>query len=321
MTRTIKRMMSFGALLLASGSMSIFGQSLRLERGSGNTEAFAFYYDTHVEPGAPALTGVHGGIMVDKDGFHRFMLDSSRKVYIGYDAIVEPVAPEGSYRVTFRPLTLSPGGLTAITGSSDSTWTPLPTPGWVTRSSQVIAKGQVLELTLMTNSATGQRIVDYVTVQEPPAPPVGFNTINTPVRGFEYVGGTPRDFRVDDAELHLESPRLTVNGKADASGVRAFVEVTGRVVWVYIPNRGRFLLSLTPQAASGFLKAGEVRGSTLTFKLGNDTFNIAAGAPIAARHAPFNLYVRHEPAWKPDYPFADVTRTNFGVFEGEKRPQ
>jgi hypothetical protein len=75
--------------------------------------------------------------------------------------------------------------------------------------------------------------------------------------------------------------------------------MSGAAVHFYLPMRGRFILSLTPHPELGFRKAGEVRGSTLTFTIDNDTFTIVSTGRIAPGSGPFSLYVLHEPAWLP----------------------
>jgi hypothetical protein len=49
----------------------------------------------------------------------------------------------------------------------------------------------------------------------------------------------------------------------------------------------------------GFHKAGEVRGSTLTFTIGEDTYTVVSTGRIAPGSGPFTLYVLYEPAWLP----------------------
>jgi hypothetical protein len=49
----------------------------------------------------------------------------------------------------------------------------------------------------------------------------------------------------------------------------------------------------------GFRKAGEIRGSTLSFVLNDDTFTIISSGRIAPGSGPFHVYVLHEPTWLP----------------------
>jgi hypothetical protein len=78
------------------------------------------------------------------------------------------------------------------------------------------------------------------------------------------------------------------------------------VVWFYLPNRGRYVLSLLPRSEFGFRRAGEVRGSTVRFTIGSETFTLLTADQVAPGQAPFNLYVLHDPTWKPTYAHANV---------------
>jgi hypothetical protein len=114
-------------------------------------------------------------------------------------------------------------------------------------------------------------------------------------------------------ELTIRAPRLSINGKLDESSTRHFNEVSGSVVWFYTSNRGRYILSLVPRPELGFRRAGEVRGTSLSFVVGKDTFSLSTGARIAPGQAAFNLYVRHDPEWRPTYPNADLTAFSMGA--------
>lgn len=110
--------------------------------------------------------------------------------------------------------------------------------------------------------STGQRIVEYVTVSEPLK------------RKSPQVAA--RDLQLNDVPMTLSSPRLHVNGKnwewnrGDAHG-----QVEGSVVWIYVPDRGRFLFSFT--ARSGYRKAGEVRGRKVKFEWNGESYELDNG--------------------------------------------
>ena len=55
------------------------------------------------------------------------------------------------------------------------------------------------------------------------------------------------------------------------------------VVWLYVGNRGRYYLSLLPHPKLGFRKAGEVRGSSLSFTIGSDTLTLSSASPDRPR--------------------------------------
>lgn len=58
-------------------------------------------------------------------------------------------------------------------------------------------------------------------------------------------------------------------------------------------------MSLAPNLELGFRRMGEVRGSQITIRNGNDTWTIDCKRPIAPGGGVFNLYVYPDPAWRP----------------------
>jgi hypothetical protein len=111
--------------------------------------------------------------------------------------------------------------------------------------------------------------------------------------------GAAQDFRLEDAALELRSPYVSVNGEGGASVIPTGTAIAGPVVWFYQPDHGRFILSMIPRPDLGLVKAGEIRGTTLTFNAGTDTYNLVSAERIAPGQHPFNLYVLHEPEWRP----------------------
>jgi len=132
--------------------------------------------------------------------------------------------------------------------------------------------------------------------------PRGFQPSDTAPGELVFAPGTPRDFTVDDATLHLREPRIFINGRLDESSARMLGDETGSVVWIYVANRGRFLLSVVPNARFGFRRAGEIRGSSLRFTVGADTYSVSTAGRIAPGDAAFNLYVLHQPTWRRPIP-------------------
>jgi hypothetical protein len=305
-------------LARAAGAQS----SLGVDNGIVAREGYGFYWETRLEPAVPALTSSFGTGTADASGvIHRVMLDGARRVYFGYDVIVLPLKGLNEYRLTVQPLTLTPQLASRLLGEDHAKWTFLAAPLMETPGGSVKAKtmsmdingGDVLALTLLKNEATGQRIIDYVTVQERERWEGfrGFESV--PRREFSFASGTPRDFRVEDAELHIREPRVSINGQLQESSIDSRADEAGVIVWLYVPKRGRFLLSLTPGEKSGFKKAGEVRGTTLKFTVGGTVYSLVSGSRIAPGQAAFNLYVLHEPAWVPTYPNANLSAFILGT--------
>lgn len=297
------------ALIAISLSAPGLAQSVRIDGGVVSRTTLGFYWETRLEPPKPELTDVFGTATNDASGLiHRVLWDRSHRIYVGYDVLVESLQETNTYRITFQALAMTPE-LAKRSFVDSSGWTQLPMPGFP--APKTVTMGQVLVLNLLTNNTTGQKIVDYVTIQEPSGGFRGFEHV--PTREFSFATGSPRDFRTEDAELRIREPRLSVNGKIDESTVNGRGDAAGAIVWFYASKRGRYLLSLTPRTELGFKKAGEIRGTSLTFSVGQDTFTLSSGVRIAPGQSAFNLYVLHDPAWRPTHPNANLSAFTMGA--------
>jgi hypothetical protein len=227
--------------------------SIRIDGGGVSREKFGFYWETRISPATPPVAeGFSTGTTDSMGVIHRIMLDRSGRTYFGYDVLIDVLPEANSYRMTFRPLVMT--STLAQDWSMDrwSVWIPLSAPRFP--SPQNVRSGAILELTLLTNSGTGQRIVDYLSVQEPLQPRSPFLRLPDE-RDFSYATGAPRDITTSDVELRLRAPRLSVNGKEDPSSIRRIDEAAGTYVWIYVQNHGRFILSLSPHLQQN----GEIR--------------------------------------------------------------
>ena len=313
-SRSNKRRIFATAACLMAIAASVpfsFAQSTRIDSGTVSQAKFGFYFETHLEPGTPPMSESFVGQTTDEPGvIHRVLLDRSGRVYAGYDVVVEVLPEPNTYRVSFQRLSMTPEIARRFMGDNPQEWTQLPRTGWNSSAPRDIRGGDVIALRLFQNPVTKQAVVDYVTIQEPSRKFSGFNP--TPERQFAFAPGPSRDFKVADVELTIASPRLSINGKQDESSTKRYDEVSGGAVWIYVARRGRYILSLVPHPELGFRRAGEVRGSSLSFVVGNETFELNTGRRIAPGSAPYNLYVLHEPDWKPTYLHADLSAFNMG---------
>jgi hypothetical protein len=292
-------------------------QSVRVDGGSVLRDKYGFYWETRIEPPLPALSDGFSTSMVDSMGtIHRVLLDRSNRTYFGYDVLIDALSETNTYRVTFQPLVMSAAMVEGLSLNQWSEWRPLAAPRFP--PPQTVHVGEILELTLLTNNRTNQRIADYVSIQDPAVrvpswvPSFGSSS-SSQDRAFSYATGSPRDFTSNDVEMSLKSPRVTINGVLEKSTEGRSDDVTGAFVWFYVPKHGRFILSLGAHPELGFQKAGEIRGTSLAFKIGQDSYVLNAGARIAPGQSAFNLYLVHQPNWKPTYTFADITAFNTGA--------
>ena len=309
-TNRRNRVAAWMLVVAAAFTVSASAQTRRVGGGSASFSGFAFYWETQLNPPTPPLATTFGTAHDETapGQVHRMLIDRAKRVYFGYTVRIEPLAGN-TFRLAFQPLSLT-ASLREHLGPDAASWTSLPAPRFP--GPQTIRGGEVLELPLLANDAWGQRLTEYVTVQDPEQRAVGFRALTESSREFSFEAGRPRDFSVTDATLRVQDPRMFINGRFEESSSRSVGEETGAVVWIYIPNRGRFLLSLVPHASQGFRRAGEIRGSSLRFSIGADSYSVSSADRIASGSSAYNLYVLHQPGWRPNYPHANVDVMTIG---------
>jgi hypothetical protein len=256
--------------------------------------------------------------------YARTYLDTANHIYFGYEARVEQLQP-GDYLVTFGKLGLTPLDLASRYQPSKinpAEWTSQPLPA--IPGPQLAHDGDVIHIELFVDAATNAKLFDDVEIgmfapralpggagvifqnpvmvlaPPPPPPPLAMSggLVLPNGRAVPTVEGTARDFTAADAEMQIRQPRVTLNGAAQSTATRT-PNATGSLIWFYLPGRGRYVLSLAPRPELDFRKAGEVRGGSIKFTLGEDTITLECSNEIASGHAPYVLYVLRDPVWEP----------------------
>ena len=297
------------AALIVTTSAS--AQSRRVDSGSATVQGFAYHWETQLNPPTPPLADGSFFSTFDETApnqVHRMLMDRVKRVYFGYTVVVEP-QPGRMFKLAFSPLTLTVQ-LRQRLGDDAASWKAMPFAKFP--APQTIRSGEVLELNLLSNDNWGQQLTEFLTVQEV-SRPEGFFRLDGTSREFSFAAGRPRDFTVADVVLRLKDPRVFINGRFEDSSARTLGEETGGVVWIYIPLRGRFLFSVIPSPKQGFNRAGEIRGNSLRFTVGGNTYSVNSAARVAPGTAAYNLYVLHQPEWRPSYANANVDVVSIGA--------
>jgi len=258
--------------LLLTACLGMHAAQLMMS-GSGSQGRVAFRYETRIEPEIPGqkVNEFGGGILVAK-GFHRFVYDKTAKIYYGYDLVIEP-RPSGQFLVIFQPLSTLPEML-----RRDGPWTALPLLRMPPM--QTVAKGDTIAIDLFLRPATGQKIVDYLLIDE-----------NTPA--------TPDVMRPEAGQIRLSGAKVTRNGRL-VTQEQPGGGLKGGVVYLYVPGAGRYLFTLSPALELGFRKTGEIRGTRLTASWGDDRVEVECENEITPGEAPQQVYVFHDPGWRPE---------------------
>jgi hypothetical protein len=108
----------------------------------------------------------------------------------------------------------------------------------------------------------------------------------------------PRDFTLDAVELTMKDYRLLVDGNAIAAGKSAN-GVAGALLWFYVSDRGRFIVSLVPRAGYAFQKAGIIDENRIEFTVDGNHYEWLSSSPILPGGGAWNLWVLHDPNYAP----------------------
>jgi hypothetical protein len=213
---------------------------------------------------------------------HRYIVDHVNHQYFGYDVTVLRIRGSRQYRVTIEPLSLTADDLRLSAAEHNIAFTAVrlvscPPP-------QILNEGDTLALDLLVNPATGQKLVEYIQVSS---------------RATEAVSTAApsglRDFQLENVEMHVSNPLLFAGGKPVRRATE-IQELAGPIIWLAIPEHGRFLLSIVPRPGYDFRKAGSIEGNAIRFEWEGEHYEWTTTGPILGQHGPFNLYVLHEPA-------------------------
>jgi hypothetical protein len=294
--------------LLAAGALAHSEPLTILSARAKNEAGVEVNFEARLEPrGEPSQKqGFDGGVRVGPQLIQRWMAQASRNEYFGYDVQIDPAGARNEFRVRVLPLSMKNTDL----GRPDAaSWTELKLARYP--APQTMRLGDTLSLDLLVNPYTGQKVVDYFTIVDPSA-----------ALRQQTATGPARDFRAEDAQLQLTRPRLHVNGKLVEATSRSGLSASGPVVFLYLRPYGRLLFSLVPRSvlprspAPPFQRAGEIRGSTLTFQLGADTYEINCEGRIAPGPAAYALYVSQDLAFQPPGQLAADPGDDFDVWVG-----
>jgi len=239
---------------------------------------------------------------------HRSVIDAANHTYFGYDLYAEPLAGTMQCRVAILPLTsvrvddsqqpVSRGSASVSAGGGkpiqvDSSYRPVFLPKYP--GPQLVSNGDTIELDLLTSPDGQQKVIDYIDVS------------------CKAPDGVPdssaaRDVSLDDVEMHISDPSRSVNGTLIPGSGRGAV-MSGSLMWFYFPGKGRFILSIVPRRSQGFVLGGTIRDNVISFRFGNDQYEVKSAATILGTGRTWNLYVLHDQSFpKSSSTFGSATR-------------
>jgi hypothetical protein len=226
-------------------------------------------------PGENARERLPGGVVVYQGRVLHTIDDSANKREFAYELLLEPSQDGNTVQIRVESVRLpNPWQFAASPGR---TLIELPKYPVIPK----VKVGDTVALDLLVNPATGQKIVDYLTV----------------VRRGGETAEPARDFTVADADLRIDRPRVSVNGKLVYASANSGDSVSGTEVYIYLAGHGRFMLSLAPHEKHPYQKNGVASGNTITFHDGTTEYRVECATRVVPGEGRYNLYVVHEPGW------------------------
>ena len=126
-----------------------------------------------------------------------------------------------------------------------------------------------------------------------------------------------RDFNVDDVAISIKVPfQLLVNGEEWHGHTVGWHIDAGSTIWLALPGRGTYVLSLAPREGYNFKKSGAIRSHVITFHGGGEQYEIRTSGPILGSDKAWNLYVLHLPELEMKGPLFGVDRLGGGTLKG-----
>jgi GWxTD domain-containing protein len=254
-------------------------------------------------PGADSK-GENGWSMTSAEAYfesntiRRVFIDSGGSLYFGYALVVEPLSYGKQFRVSVRPLSAEDEQeLRARKSFQNRQMHPNYNSAALSRSAapQTIADGDTFALDVLVNPKTGDKITDYVTV----------SVNEARLRETSSVERAPRDFTLEDVMMKMINYQLFINNELVAGGKRSGA-AAGPIIWFHLPERGRFIFSLTPHPGYDFQRLGTIERNRMKFTLNNEQYEWVSDVPVVEAGGPWNLYVLYDPNYVPDSFFLGV---------------
>jgi len=209
---------------------------------------------------------------------HRVITDAEQNVVFGYDLWVsaDPITKKFSLAVLPADEAFRRSFLKDFTpprpGSAFATFPKSTTP-------QTLDDGDAVSLDLLVNAESGVKIVDVVSV-----------TFDRSTLRDSHPELAPKDFTLDAIALGVKNYSLLINGTV-VNKSKSSIGCTGALLWLYVPERGRFIFSLVPREGYDFAKIAVLDDNKIEFTVNGERYEWVSGASILPSGGTWNLWV------------------------------
>ena len=217
---------------------------------------------------------------------HRVLTDAQQNVVFGYDLWInaDPITKKFSVAVLPADEAFRRSFLKDFTTTrSNSAFATFPK----STSPQTLDDGDAVSLELLVNRESGAKIVDVVSV-----------TFDRTRLRDGYLESAPKDFTLDAVALGIKSYTLLVNGN-EVSKSKSSIGFSGALLWLYIPERGRFIFSLVPRKGYDFEKTAVLDENKITFTIDGERYEWVSSTSILPNGGTWNLWVLRDRNYTP----------------------
>jgi hypothetical protein len=208
------------------------------------------------------------------DSFYRIFRDENNLAVFAYEMEVTRTADGKNFRVSAQAAT------EAFAAKYPNADGGKPTPTLSAKlQSPLLNSGEHFTIPIPSNPGLGQNLTDTVQI-------------------LLSQRGAMNDSAGASAQIRFAGLKVYIGGKsATPSGAGA--DVSGRYAMFYIPGHGGYFFSNEPVDQRPFVQGAVVDGKHLTLTIDNETYDCTATAPILVHADRGQLWVFHDPAYKP----------------------
>ena len=242
--------------------------------------------------------------------FYRILTDVKNKIHIGYDLVVEPLPEKGKYSVSIKPLSKEPKEFYRFMNASKympnyEGFTLQNLPEY--QSGIILSEGDTMTLDILENPQTKSKISDVIVV----------TNANREAGKYVSDGKPSKDFTIKDVEIGMKGIDIYIDGKKYRS---AGGGMSGAVIWVYFPGKGRFIMTPFEQPGYDFQKIGVIDNKQIVFNYDGSDYKFVSKDFVLGFGGKWNLWVMFDPNYKPDLKLntEDPNLLVYGAVDGVK---
>jgi hypothetical protein len=214
------------------------------------------------------------------------LTDAQQNVVFGYDLWVSADPVTKKFSVAVLPAD------EAFRQSFLKDFTPLrPNGPFATfpksTTPQTLDDGDAVSLELLVNKESGVKIIDVVSVT--------FDRTRLREGNFDSA---PKDFSLAAVPLSVKNYSLSIDGTV-VNKSKSSIGASGALLWFYIPDRGRFILSLVPREGYQFEKIAVLEENRIEFTVNGELYEWLSAAPILPSGGSWYLWVLHDTDYTP----------------------